>query len=79
MINFSALEIDRNITRQQYFGEGLGKIYGNRFGIYYFSKVYPRFIKLETNFFGFFQSPIIYMSLFVLLIYYGLKKKYDKK
>jgi len=78
MTSFSALEIDRNITRQQYFGEGLGKIYGNRFGIYYFSKVYPRIIKLETNFFEFFQSPIIYMSLFVLLVYFGLKKKYEK-
>ena len=58
MTNFSALEIDRNITRQQYFGEGLGKIYGNRFGIYYFNKVYPRFLKLKVLIMEYFYMDI---------------------
>ena len=78
MTSFSALEIDKNITRQEYLGNGLGIIYKNRYGVVFFKDVYPRFIKLETNFFEFFQSPIIYMSLFGLLIYFGLKNKYEK-
>lgn len=49
---FSALEIDKNVTRQQYLGEGLGKIYKNRFGVNFFNNIYPRLQKFEFNFFS---------------------------
>lgn len=76
--NFSALEIDRNVTRQEYFGNGLGKIYKNRFGVYFFTKVYPRFMKFESSLFSKFESVFIYMPIFGLLIYLGSKQKYEK-
>lgn len=76
--NFSPLEIDKNITRQEYLGSGLGIIYGNRIGVYYFTKVYPRFVKTEQNFFLMFNNPFVYITIFGSLIYFGWKK-YDKK
>lgn len=75
---FSALEIDRNITRQQYLGEGLGKIYKNRYGVYYFTNFYPRFMKFESNFFSNLSSGLFYMPLYGLVLYKGLKKLNEK-
>lgn len=72
--NFSALEIDRNITRQEYLGNGLGKIYKNRIGVYFFTKVYPRFMKFESSLFSKFESVFIYMPIFGLLTFLGWRK-----
>lgn len=72
--NFSPLEIDKNITRQEYLGNGLGRIYGNRIGVYYFTNVYPRFVKVEQNFFRLFGNPLIYIVIFISLVYFGWKK-----
>lgn len=76
--NFSALEIDRNITRQQYLGQGLGRIYGNRLGIYFFKTVYPRATKLEINLFTIFGNIYLYTPLFIGLGYFGWKKHAKK-
>ena len=72
--HFSALEIDKNITRQEYLGNGLGRIYKNRIGVYYFTNVYPRFVKIEQNFFLMFNKPLIYIPVFGSLVYLGWKK-----
>lgn len=70
----SPLEIDRNITRQEYLGNGLGKIYKNRFGVFYFSNMYPKLTKFETNLFTGFGYAFFYMPLIGFLIYFGSKK-----
>lgn len=75
---FSALEIDKNTTRQEYLGNGLGKLYKNRIGVYYFTKIYPKFFKIEQNFFLLFNSPLIYMTIFGSTAYFGWKNKYEK-
>jgi|SRR3989344_9395339 len=72
--NFSALEIDKNATRQEYFGDGLGRIYKNRIGVTFFSKIYPRLIKFESNFFSYFNDEYIYVPLFASLVYLGYKQ-----
>jgi hypothetical protein len=72
--NFSALETDRNKTRQEYLGNGLGRIYKNRIGLYYFNNVYPKTMKFEISLFTFFNKPYIYISIFGVLAYFGLKK-----
>ncbi len=74
----SPLEIDKNITRQEYLGNGLGKIYKNRFGIVYFNNIYPRLAKFESNLFSGFGNVLFYIPLIVFLIYFGSKKKYEK-
>lgn len=74
---FSALEVDKNLTRQNYLGSGLGKVYGNRFGIYYFTNTYPMLMKLESNFFSSLNNGFIYIPIFILLIYLGGKKYYE--
>ena len=71
------LEIDRNITRQEYLGNGLGKIYKNRFGVLYFSNIYPKTTKFESNLFSGFGNAIFYVPLIGFLIYFG-SKKYEK-
>ena len=76
--NFSALEIDKNITRQEYLGNGLGKIYRDRYGVVFFKDMYPKLIKLESSFFTIFESPLIYLPIFGLLICFGSKYKYEK-
>lgn len=74
----SPLEIDKNITRQEYLGNGLGKIYRNRFGVAYFNNIYPRLAKFESNLFSGFGNALFYIPLFVLLIYFGSRKNYEK-
>lgn len=73
----SPLEIDKNITRQEYLGNSLGKIYRNRFGVFYFKEVYPKFVKFESNLFSGFKSPFFYMLLFGFLTHRGWKKYYE--
>ena len=85
-MSFSALEIDKNITRQQYLGDDLGKLYKNRYGVTFFSEVYPKYIKVESISFSLFENVYIYIPLYCLLIYFGYKrslplrgeKKYEK-
>lgn len=72
--HFSALEIDKNITRQEYLGSGLGRIYGNRIGVYYFTNVYPKFVKVEQGFFFLFNNPFVYMTIFGSIAYFGWRK-----
>ena len=71
---FSALEIDKNFTRQEYLGNGLGKIYKNRYGVVFFKDIYPKLVKLESSFFNNFKSPLVYLPIFILLIYLGHKQ-----
>jgi len=75
----SGLEADRTFTRQEYLGEGLGKIYKNRFGVTYFNKIYPTLMKFESNFFSGLGNGLIYVPLFGFLLYLGLKKFNEKK
>lgn len=70
----SRLEADRTFTRQEYLGEGLGKIYKNRFGVVYFNKIYPSLMKFESNFFSGLDDGLIFMPLFGFLLYLGFKK-----
>lgn len=74
----SPLEIDKNITRQEYLGNGLGKIYKNRYGVFFFKEAYPKLMKFELNLFSGFGNVIFYMPFFIFLIYSGWKK-YDEK
>lgn len=76
--SFSALEIDRNITRQQYLGTGLEKIYKNRFGIAYFNNFYPKFQKFETNLFSNLGSSFIFVPFYVVIMYVGFKQNNEK-
>jgi len=72
--SFTPLEVDRNVTRQEYFGEGLGKIYKNRFGVIYFSNIYPRQMKLQTIFFSSYDNPVVYMALYASILLLGIKR-----
>lgn len=71
----SALEIDLLATRQQYYGPDLGKIYGNRFGIAYFDKVYPSVLKFESAFFSSLNKSAIFLSIYGVLLFLGYKKR----
>lgn len=75
---FSPLEIDKTLTRQEYLGDGLGKIYKNRFGVAYFNKIYPIMTKFESNFFADLGDGIVFIPLIGALIYLGYKKYNEK-
>lgn len=68
------LQTHQVFLRTQYFGEGLGKIYKNRFGIFYFDKVFPVKAKFETIFFSGLDSVLIFLPLYCFLFYRGYKK-----
>lgn len=70
----SRLEVDKAVTRQEYYGPELGKIYKNRFGVTYFNKVYPKMIKFESVFFTSLGNPIVFLPLYAVLAYLGYKK-----
>ena len=74
----SRLEADNLVTRQEYFGNGLGKIYKNRFGIMYFNKIYPTIIKFETEFFADLDNMFLFIPLYSVLIILGLRKFNEK-
>lgn len=76
--HFSALEVDRNLTRQEYLGNSLGKFYGNRFGVIYFKNIYPRIMKIEGNIFRDLGKIYVYLPIFLLLICVGYIKHNDK-
>lgn len=71
---FSALEIDRNLTRREYIGGGLKKVYKNRLGVVIFNDIYPRVMKFETIFFSDMSNTVLYIPLFGFLLYLGNKK-----
>ena len=68
------LEVDRTVTRQEYLGDGLGKIYKNRFGVTFFNKIYPTQMKFESIFFADLGSGFVFIPLFGSLLYFGYKK-----
>lgn len=70
----SKLETHGVFLRSQYFGEGLGKVYKNRFGVLYFDKVFPVKVKFETIFFSSLDSVLIFLPLYCFLFYWGYKK-----
>lgn len=70
----SRLETHKVFLRSQYFGEGLGKIYKNRFGLFYFDKVFPVKIKLESVFFSGLDPVLIFLPLYGFLFFRGYKK-----
>lgn len=74
----SPLEKDKNFTRQEYLGDGLGKIYKNRFGVTYFNKIYPTQMKFESIFFSDLGSGFVFVPLFGFLLYLG-RKKFNEK
>lgn len=74
----SSLEADKTFTRQEYLGEGLGKIYKNRFGVIYFNKIYPILMKFESNFFSDLGNDFVFVPLFGSLLYLGFKKFNEK-
>lgn len=67
----SAIESIQIKQRQQYFNLELGRIYGNRFGIYYFDTLRPIFSKLSTNFSN--STPLFIFAFFLILIYVKFK------
>lgn len=75
----SSLEADMTFTRQEYLGNGLGKIYKNRFGVTFFNKVYPVLMKFESNLFSDLGNGFVFVPLFGYLVYSGLKKFNEKK
>jgi hypothetical protein len=70
----SRLETHRVFLRTQYFGEGLGKIYKNRFGIFYFDKVYPIGTKFQTVFFSSLDPVLVFLPLYGFLFYWDYRK-----
>lgn len=74
----SPLEKDRNFTRQEYLGDGLGKIYKNRFGVTYFNKIYPVQMKLNSIFFSDLGSFFVFIPLYISLLYFGSRKFNEK-
>jgi len=74
---FSPLELDKTATRQNYFGD-LGKIYRNRFGVYFFKNIFPKTAKFETVFYNSLDSFYIFIPLYGLLFYWGVKKQNEK-
>jgi hypothetical protein len=70
----SNLELDLIHTRQEYLGQGLGKIYKNRYGLILFNSIYPKFIKFESNFFSDLSRRHIYVLIYLILLYAGIKK-----
>lgn len=74
----SALEIDRNIRRQEYLGNGLNKIYKNRVGLYYFNTFYPKAMKFETRFLYDLSYEFIFIPIILLTIYLGYIKFNEK-
>lgn len=70
----SRLEIDKNATRQAYYGPALGKIYENRVGVFYFGKIFPKQIKAESVFFNVLNKVWIFLPLYLILVYLGYKK-----
>ena len=68
------IESDKLITRQEYYGEDLGKIYKNRFGVIYFNKVYPSLTKFESVFFSSLDKPFVFLTLYGLLAFPGYKR-----
>jgi hypothetical protein len=75
---FSRLEIHRIFLRSQYFGEGLGRVYKNRFGVYYFDKLYPVQTKLQSVFFSSLDPILIFFPLYGFLLIKGFKKFKEK-
>ena len=71
----SRLETHQVFLRTQYFGEGLGKIYKNRFGIFYFDKVYPLEAKFQNIFFFGLNPVLIYLPLYGFLFFWGYREK----
>jgi hypothetical protein len=76
--SFSKLEIDRNVTRQEYYGDGLGRIYKNRLGVTFFNGIYPRLNKFQTKFFSDLSSGFIFILFYTLLVILGLRKFNEK-
>ena len=72
---FSSLENDMNLKRKVYYSQTLGRIYGNRVGVFYFDEVYPKYKKVETNIFTVFGKTYVYLPLFGIVLYKGLRKK----
>jgi hypothetical protein len=70
----SELETYKVFSRSQYFGEGLGNIYKNRFGLFYFDKVYPLGAKFQTVFFSSLNPVLIFLPLYGFLIIWGNEK-----
>lgn len=76
--NFSPIEIGNNFSRQEYLGNQLGRIYKNRYGIFYFDNIYPNAQKLKTVLFSSLGNKLIYVPFIVFLVYAGIKKHGEK-
>lgn len=77
MYNFSSIEIGNNFSRREYLGNELGRIYKNRFGLYYFDVVYPVCIKMRSIFLSDLGNYPVYITLIVLLTYAGIRKYHE--
>lgn len=75
---FSNLETDLIYTRQEYLGDGLGKIYKNRFGVKFFNDLYPSLIKIESRFFSDLRKWPVYVFIYGVLLWAGIKKFNEK-
>ncbi len=75
---YSRLEVDKNLHRRKYLGEGLGIIYKNKFGLGLFNYIYPGLMKTESVLFSGLDNPILFVTLYGTLIYFGLKKQDEK-
>lgn len=72
LFSVSTVESIQIKQRQQYYIKELGKIYGNRVGIYYFDNLKPIFRKFNNNLFStldlrrYFSSSTYLIPLFVI-------------
>ncbi len=62
LFSLSRLEQNTLFDRQQYIGGELGRIYGNRFGLYYFNQAKPAIHKYTQNLF----APLDFLTVFNL-------------
>lgn len=78
LVNYSPIEIGNNFSRREYLGSDLGRLYKNRFGLYYFDIIYPRLVKINSIFFSDMGSRVIYIPLTGTLLYFGIRKYHEK-
>lgn len=75
---FSPVELIQIGQRQHYYILELGKIYGNRFGIYYFDTLSPLFAKISNDFFAN-LTPLFILFFFLILIKMKFKPLPERK
>lgn len=62
IFRYSALDIQQHFRRNEFYANGLGKLYKNRFSLTYFKIYYPAIYKLQSNLFSNLDPNLYFFS-----------------